>query len=76
MIGEIDAADFVLVVCSDTYLRRFDGREQAGTGQVEKGWTISIGFAPITLIRNTIGGVKGFTQGKKTYKIEKAKPQN
>ena len=40
---------------------------------VDSAWTVSIGFAPITLIRNTVGGVKGFTQGKKTYTLKKAK---
>ena len=33
MMDEIDAADFVLVVCTETYHRRFRGHEEAGKGK-------------------------------------------
>jgi hypothetical protein len=33
MMNEIDSANFVLLVCTDTYRRRFEGREEPGKGQ-------------------------------------------
>src|SRR5947209_1693424 len=33
MEREIQAADFVLLVCTETYLRRIEGREQPGKGR-------------------------------------------
>ena len=33
MEHQIEAADFVLVVCSETYLRRYNGEEEAGKGK-------------------------------------------
>ncbi len=33
MMTEVDAADFVLLVCTPTYRRRFEGHEAAGTGK-------------------------------------------
>jgi SEFIR domain len=32
-LRQIEAADFVLVVCTETYRRRFDGKEEKGRGQ-------------------------------------------
>jgi hypothetical protein len=32
MVNQIEEADFVLVVCTETYERRFKGKEEAGTG--------------------------------------------
>lgn len=33
MMNEIDSASFVLLICTDTYRRRFEGREAPGKGQ-------------------------------------------
>ena len=33
MMAEVDAADFVLLVCTPTYRRRFEGQEAAGKGK-------------------------------------------
>ncbi len=33
MMGQVDAADLVIVVCSDTYRRRFEGHEVSGKGR-------------------------------------------
>jgi SEFIR domain len=33
MLNEVEAADLVLIVCSETYDRRFRGREEAGKGK-------------------------------------------
>ncbi len=33
MRGQIETADFVLVVCTETYARRFEGKEEAGKGR-------------------------------------------
>ena len=33
MMDQLDAADFVLVVCTETYYRRFRGREELGKGK-------------------------------------------
>lgn len=32
MVGQIDRADVVLVICTQTYRRRFDGKEKPGVG--------------------------------------------
>ena len=32
MLHQITQADFVLVICTETYARRFDGIEEPGTG--------------------------------------------
>ncbi|MEO1086717.1 MAG: toll/interleukin-1 receptor domain-containing protein, partial [Acidobacteriota bacterium] len=33
MLDELDRADFVLVVCTETYYRRFRGHEEPGRGR-------------------------------------------
>jgi hypothetical protein len=33
MLNEIDSADFVLVICSNAYYRRFRGHEEPGKGK-------------------------------------------
>jgi len=33
MMNQIQAADFVVAVCTDTYCRRFEGREEPGVGR-------------------------------------------
>lgn len=33
MLNRLDEADYVLVICTETYYRRFRGREQAGKGK-------------------------------------------
>ena len=33
MQHQVEEADFVLVVCTDTYKRRFEGKEQPGVGK-------------------------------------------
>jgi SEFIR domain len=56
MMDQLDAADFVLVVCTETYYRRFRGHEETGKGKGAEeqcwGWG---GFAP----RRTAGTEPG-----------------
>jgi hypothetical protein len=37
MMAEVDAADFVILVCTPTYRRRFEGQEAAGKGATFEG---------------------------------------
>jgi len=38
MLNQLDAANFVLVVCTETYYRRFRGHEEPGKGKAPSCW--------------------------------------
>ena len=79
MVNQVRAADFVLVVCTQTYVQRFDGTEPPGRGKGGK-WEGAVitqelynaegrntKFIPVFLARDTIEWIPITLQGTNYY---------